>query len=135
MQTLQVVQRNFNSFGLSPNREPINRTILIVLILGFLGISMQWIFFFHGANSPQELMETIYVVTACTGIFLSFTSTIFTTTGLFSFINSFDELTNERKWNSNHWEALANKVTFKIRIKNPKIEGNLWKDQSARWKV
>lgn len=95
MQTLQVVQKNFNSLGFDPKLEPFNRTVLSFLILAFSGISLQWIFLFHGADSSQKHMETISIASGCTAIILSFTATIFISTELFSFINSFDDLTNE----------------------------------------
>lgn len=97
MQTLQVVQKSFNSMGFDPKREPFNYITVGILVLGFSGVSIQWIFLLHVADSPQERMESMYVVAGCTGVFLSYTTTIFITKELFSFINAFDELTNKSK--------------------------------------
>lgn len=97
MQTLQVVQKSFNSMGFDPKREPFNHITVGILVLGFSGVSIQWIFFLDGADSSQERMESMYVVAGCTGIFLSYTTTIFITNELFSFIDAFNELTNKSK--------------------------------------
>lgn len=101
MKTLQVVRNLFDSMGLSSKLEPFNKLTLTILVVAALGISSQWIFLFHEADNSQEYMESIYVATCCTGVFLSFTSTIFITKKLFSFIDSVDKLFNESKWNCN----------------------------------
>lgn len=97
MKTLQVVRKLSNSMGFSSKLEPFNQLTLTILVVAASGISSQWIFLFHEADNSQQYMESIYVATCCTGVFLSFTSTIFTTKKLFSFINSVDDLFNESK--------------------------------------
>lgn len=95
MQTLQVVQKSFDLMGFNPKRKPFNHTALSILIITFSGVIVQWIYLFNVSESSQEHMNAIYVVDACTGTFLSLASLIFNTKELFSFINRFNELTNE----------------------------------------
>lgn len=103
MQTLQVVQNSFKLMGINPKLQPFNHITLRILILGFLGICLQWTFLIYGADSSQGRIKTIYVVTGCTGAFVSYASTILITTELFSFIDKFNELTNESTYyNFNH---------------------------------
>lgn len=97
MQTLQAVQKSFDSLGFSPKLKQFNYKISGISVISFLGIILLWIYLLHEADSSQEYMESIYIVTACSGIFLSFASTVFFKEELFSFINSFNELTNESK--------------------------------------
>lgn len=98
MQTLQVVQKNFEFFGLSPKLEPFNRQILKTFIISISGIASQWIFLLHEANGSKEYMESIYIVISCSGIVLSFASTTFNKEKLFLGIDSNDELIFESKF-------------------------------------
>lgn len=97
MKIFQVVQKNFDLVGINSERKPFNRITSNTLVIVLLGVSSQWIFLFCEANSSQELMESIYVVTATTGILVSLTSAILNTKKMFSLINSVDELFIESK--------------------------------------
>lgn len=99
MQTLQVVQENFKSIGISPKREPFNRSTFNLLVLGSLGISLSILFVLLVAKNTQERMESIYFEIICTSAYLIFASTIVMKTELFSFIDGFDELTTECELN------------------------------------
>lgn len=99
MRVLQVVQKCFDAMGLSPKRDQFNPITSIILVLATSGVGLQWIFFFHEADSSQEYMESIYVATACSGALISFASTVFIRKQLFSFIGSVDELFNGSKGN------------------------------------
>lgn len=97
MRVLQVVQKSFDRMGFSPKRERFNQRALDILVMDITGTSLQWIFLFRVADSSQEYMESVYVVTATTCITLSFAHTIFITKKFFSIIGTLDELVNERK--------------------------------------
>lgn len=56
-----------------------------------------WIFLIHEADGAQKVMESIYVVTTGSGIFLSFASTIFIREKLFSFFKNWDDFANDGK--------------------------------------
>lgn len=98
MRTLQVAQKSLNSIGISPELEPFNEKILSNLVIIFPTIILQWIFLFHEADGAQEYIECSYIATACTGVFLSFASTIFITTKFLSFFNSVDDFFNESEY-------------------------------------
>lgn len=99
MQTLLEVQQNFNWIGLSPKLNQLNHVVLRILILNFLGVFSLWIYLIHVPDSPQEYMESIFVVTASTGISLSYTSTIFIRKKLYLFFNGVNVFYSESKWN------------------------------------
>lgn len=76
MQVLQEVQKSFNWMGFNPKLEPFNRRILRILTIVFPAVVLQWMFLMLEANSAQEYLESIYMITACTCTFASFLSTI-----------------------------------------------------------
>lgn len=101
MRALVVVQKCFDLMGISSKREQLNHITLSVLIIGGLAISLEWMYLILEADSSQEYMESIYVVTASTGIFFSFASTIFIEKKIFSFIDGIDDILIESKSNFN----------------------------------
>lgn len=100
MKVLRVVQKSFDSIGISSKRESFNQITLAIIFMSVSGISSLFTYFFRKANTAQEYMEFIYFATATTGTLLSGASTVFLTKKkLFSFIDSVDELFNESKSN------------------------------------
>lgn len=97
MQTLLEVQKAFKSMGLRRNQEPFNQRVLSILVIVFPGLISMWIYLICEADSDNEYMESVYIVTLASGVFLSFATTILITKKLFSFIKSSDEFSNERK--------------------------------------
>lgn len=95
MRTLQVAQKSLNSIGFSPELEPFSDKILSNFIIIFPFIILQWIFLFHEADGAQEYIECTYIATSCTGVFLSFASTILISTKFCSFFKSVDDFFNE----------------------------------------
>lgn len=131
MKILRVVQRNFDFIGISPNREFLNQKVLTIIFVSVSGMSSLFIFFFHEANTAQEYMEFIYIVTAAIGTSLSAANTVFfVKKKLFSFIDSVDGHFNESKSNGNNsnpekLEVIVIFNAFKIRIENINIERDL----------
>lgn len=105
MQILQEVQKSFNSIGLGPELEPFNRKILSTLVGIFPGVVSLWIFLIHEANSAVKYLESIYVVTTCSGFFICFASTIIITKKLFAFIKIVEDFVNE----SGKYDRIASK--------------------------
>lgn len=97
MQILQETQKHFIWLGLDPQIEPIHDRLLSILTITCPAVISQWIYLIDEAHSPREYMESIYVVTTCTGILVSYASTIVIRKKLFSFVKSYDEFTNESK--------------------------------------
>lgn len=98
MRTLQEVQTSFDWMGFNPKLKPFNHKIRAILAITIPAVISQWKFLVHDANNAREYMESIYIVSVCSGVFLCFASTIFITKKLFAFINSVDELMNESKY-------------------------------------
>lgn len=69
MQTLQEVQKSLDNIGFNPNSKPFNRRILRILAITASAIVLQWIFLINAADNAKEYIESIYVVTTCTGTF------------------------------------------------------------------
>lgn len=101
MQILQEVQKNFSSLGFNPELKPFNRKISGILTMTILGVISLWIFFIREADRASEYMESIYMITTCTGVLISFTSTVFIEQKLFSFIKSVEKFGNESELNFN----------------------------------
>lgn len=97
MQTNQEVQKAFHSIGISPKLEPFNHRVLSILAASLLGVISLWIFLIHETNNAREFMRSIFVVTVCTGIFVSFASITLITKKLFSFMKTLNEYLNESK--------------------------------------
>lgn len=101
MRSVQEVQKAFITIGFDPKLKPMNHRVLGVLAIVFPGLTSIWIYLIFEANGAEEYMESIFMVTVCTGIFISFASTILNKTSLFSFIGRVDKVLNESKWNFN----------------------------------
>lgn len=93
------VQKGFRSIGFGPNLEPFNPRVLSILTTTFLGVVSLWMFLFYEADSAEQYMESVCVITVCTGTLLSFASTVQDSEKLFSFIKADDEYLNESKLN------------------------------------
>lgn len=83
--------------GFSPNLEPLNRRVLIIFVRSFLAVIFELIFLINEADGAQEYVVSIYVLSSCCFILLSFTNTILNTKQLFSFINIVSEFLNGSK--------------------------------------
>lgn len=101
MQILQETQKKFIWIGLNPQIEPIHGRLWSILGMAFTALLSLWIFLIHEARSAQEYMESVYVVSTCSGIFASFASTVFIRKQFFSFFIRVDEFCNGSKWNLN----------------------------------
>lgn len=108
MQIFQEVQKSFISLGFNPKEEPFNHKIVGILAATLLAVISLWIFLIHEANSAESYMESIYDITAATGLLLSLASTVFIKQKLFSFIGSFDEFLNECELNFKHLNISKN---------------------------
>lgn len=97
MQTLQVTKNSFESIGYGRKLEPFNFVIRKNLILFTPGLTFLWIYFINEASSPQEYMESFYVVVACSCIAFCAVHTIFDINKLTTFFDILDELVNESK--------------------------------------
>lgn len=97
MPIFQTVQKTFDSVGLNPKLDPLNRKLLSILITNFMAIILQLIYLLHVADSSQQYLECIYVVTVGSGILLSIASTILIRDKLFLYIDTLDEVFNESK--------------------------------------
>lgn len=140
MQLLQEVRNSFDSMGFSPKSDQLSHKFLNNFIINFSGYILLWIYLLRDANSSLQYMESIYMITVCSCIFLSAVSTVFLQDELFLFIDTLNSLFNESKsWNLSHWNSYSNTQThnisiYKIRIKQQRnIEINVWKNESVCW--
>lgn len=97
MRVLQEVLKSYDSIGIDPKLEPFNRKVLRYLAVYFLGMTLLLIYLFHEADTSREYMESIYVVTSCSGILLSAASTIFIREKLFLYIDTLNKRFDESK--------------------------------------
>lgn len=97
MPILKEVEKSFNSIGFDPKLKPFNHKTLSILVILLPGIILQWIFLICVANRAEEYMESIYIVTTSTGVFLSFASTILIREKLFYLIEIDNEFVRESK--------------------------------------
>lgn len=69
--------------------------------MSLLGVISICIFLIHEADSPQEYMKSIYMITAAIGLLLSFASTVLIKQKLFLFINRLDAIIDASELNFN----------------------------------
>lgn len=81
--------------------ESFNCIISGILAVSLLGVISICIFLIHKADSPQEYMKSIYMITAAIGILLSFASTVLIKQKLFLFINRLDAIIDASELNLN----------------------------------
>lgn len=77
--------------GFDPQFKPFNRRTSSILALTFTAVLLMWIYLIYEADTDQEYMESMYFVSVCSGIFLSFASSAFFTKKLYSFIDGIQE--------------------------------------------
>lgn len=117
MKSLQVYQKSIESLGLSRNRKPFNRQTFGIAIASVLVVILLWIFLLCEADSSQEYIESIFVINACTNIFISFASMILIADKLFAYFDGIDELLDESKYNIFTTKKLLSRIVISKYIK------------------
>lgn len=95
----EVVQKNFDMFGInakqSKKSNPINKRIFVGFVLLFFNALFQYLYVFYDAHEFQEYIEAIYMSSIGTVSFIVLANTVVKMDMLFSLIALVDETMNE----------------------------------------
>lgn len=103
MKLFHTIQNSFASVGFIRNNKreffhyPLNKKHLTVQATFILSLISLYTFAFHVANSLNEYMDSFYLMTTISAIFISYTILIYTMDDLFSFIDGCEQLCNDSK--------------------------------------
>ena len=102
MALLQIVQKNLALLGFIRNRYdyhyyPFNREHLKTMLIFAIGLIQLYTFAFHSAKVPREYMDSFYMITVLTAVFLSYAIVVWNMIKLFNFIDGCDEVINKSK--------------------------------------
>lgn len=87
---LQTMQRSAPELGFGLNQRPFNNIQLKYIFTFLTCMIMQFIYLVHVANTPEEFMDVIYIITEGTLATVAYLSTIFQAVTL--------HIIDERKW-------------------------------------
>lgn len=97
MQIFETIQKNLNAIGFSANHSLINNhhvrgalafSSLILLLVAYI---------FRVANSPEEYMNSMFMIESAIGISTSYFTSIFKKTELHDFIDNIQAIANRSK--------------------------------------
>lgn len=90
MKLFQTIRENLASLGFIGS--PFNKQHARIQSRLFLSLISTYTFAIHVANSPEELMDSFYIITEASAIFISYSITIFKMEDLFDFIDGCEKL-------------------------------------------
>lgn len=105
MKFFQSVQSQFAMMGIIlqqlTQKNPFNRTILLIFFSYTCNIISYCIFMYYEANTFQEYTESFYVTSTDVLVALCYASVVFRVDGFFKFIDACVKLVASSKWNFN----------------------------------
>lgn len=97
MNLFQTAIRNLENVGISRNQSRLNGKLLMAFILYWLGSILDCVFIVRELNSFEEIVSTIFLLSATTSIAMCFTVLIASTTKIFELINESEQLADKGK--------------------------------------
>lgn len=93
MKIFQSIQKNMRPGGLTRDQPPLNKVQKKQIFKCILFLILQFVYFFHVANTPRQYMDSIFVTTA--GLFgmVSYISVALKTPKIFDYIDAIEEMT------------------------------------------
>lgn len=101
MELFQTVQTNLTLLGFIRNHGDcrnysFNRRNVCATVIYIVGITSIFIFAVYSANSPEEYMDSFYLLAVLFTIFISFMTTNLKMTKLFNFFDSCEKIYNSK---------------------------------------
>lgn len=105
MKLFQAVQKDIKLLGFIRNHGgyryyPLSIRHLVATAHFLIGIFMVFLFVVHFADSPEEYMDSFYILIMIFTTFTSFMTTILAMTRLFDFFDSYEKVSDMSKFNS-----------------------------------
>lgn len=91
MKIFKTILKNFELVGIIRD-HPFNQKFLIANATFVIGFASVFIFAFHVAHSMNEYMDSFFILTGMSGIFLCYATFSFNLTQLFRILDRFDKL-------------------------------------------
>lgn len=100
MKLFKTVQRNFAllDFNRNHNDRLFNRRNFLGVIIFVLGIVHHFTFVILSANTPEDYMDSAYILAVSVSIFVSYVTTIYKMTKLFDFFDDCENIRNKSKF-------------------------------------
>lgn len=95
MKICQTIQKNMIVGGLIRNERPFDKIQLLAIFESFLTLSLQFVYIFRVAITPQEYMIAIFMTTAYSLTTVSYISMAYKTKELFDIIDAFELIIND----------------------------------------
>ena len=98
MKIFKTFQKNFALSHFIRNEHPFNRKHLECLLESFTSLTSTYLFLLCGKYSVREFMDSIYIITVGTGMFIGFVNTVYRILQIFDFIDAVEKTINDRKF-------------------------------------
>lgn len=101
MELFQTVQKNLTLLGFHRNRSDccnysFNRRNFCAIVIYIVGITSIFTFAVHSAKSPEEYMDSFYILAVLFTIFISFLTTNLKMSKLFNFFDNCEKIHNSK---------------------------------------
>lgn len=116
MKIFQSVLKNFESVGIRQNQSRLNGKLLLAFALYWLGSILDIVYIVRELNSFDEIVNTIFLLSATTAIAMCFTILVISTTKLFKLLNKAEQLADKGMYNL--WRIPSLKLFHIIKSQN-----------------
>lgn len=97
MNLFQSAMRNFESVGIIRNQSLLNGKLLMAFTLYWLGSILDCVYILRELNTFEEIVNTIFLLSATTAIAMCFTFFIVCTAKLFELIDNTEQMADKGK--------------------------------------
>ena len=91
----QTVRQNLESINFGIDKHWFDLELLISIFKSFLALSLQFIYLFFVADTPEELMNSIFMTVAGTLVFMSFLSIVSKMADIFYLMDRLEKVVNK----------------------------------------
>lgn len=97
MKVFQTTKVSLASIDLDPNKHLLHESQLLHVLEGFLAILLQFAYLFCVASTTSEYMNSIYMTTFGSLIYICYWSAILQTETIFALMDDLENAVNERE--------------------------------------
>lgn len=145
MKIARTAKRYLATMGYRVDLRPFHKQQVWLLVERMLALILQCVYALYVANAPRQYMQSHFINIVGILIYISLVSTIIETPTIFTLIDKMEQVINESEFfylSINIFRSInmlaphsALSPQFNSRIKIPKIQGNVRKNQSICGKI